>query len=229
MRVNFYVDGLNLYYGMLKRRRPDLKWLDLRALCESLTTDHTVNRVRYFTAPVRAVVGDEGAHDRQRRYLRALEALGTVDIHFGHFSRERHPMPRTDGSGNVEVWRTEEKRSDVNLGVHMLLDAINDDCDIVALISNDADLRLPILVVSHAPWDKEVWVFNPTARPKCGHLAMPVHINLRAEAFAAAQLPDVVRKPGGEEIRKPREWGVETRGGPAEAGPHTQGDQPPGQ
>jgi uncharacterized LabA/DUF88 family protein len=206
MRVNFYVDGLNLYYGLLKRRRPDLKWLDLRTLCESLTADHVVHRVRYFTAAVRGAAGNQGAHDRQHRYLRALEAVGGVDIHRGHFTRRRDSMPRADGSGDVEVWRTEEKCSDVNIGVHMILDAVNDDCEIMALISNDSDLRVPIRVVSRDPWNREVWVFNPTSREKCGHLSMPVHVHMRAESLEAAQLPLTVRKPTGEEIHKPRDW-----------------------
>jgi hypothetical protein len=228
-RFNFYIDGLNLYYGMLKTRRPDLKWLDLRAMCGALTTDHEVVRVRYFTAPVMETGKGPGPNERQHRYRRALAATGGVDIHLGHFTREVHTMARADGLGEVDVWKTEEKCSDVNLGAHILLDAMDDECDIVALISNDADLRVPISIVAGPQFEKEVWVFNPTPRERCNHLKPRVystpmiHLNLRAGVLERSQLPTPVIGRGGRQIHKPKDW-RSTRGGPAEAGPHTQGD-----
>lgn len=203
-RVNFYIDGLNLYYGMLKRRHPELKWLDLRAMCESLTTDHQVGHVRYFTAPVKGAAGNPKAPDRQHAYLRALQARGGVSVHMGHFIREREHMKPVDGTEEVEVWKIEEKCSDVNIGSHMLLDAVMSGGEILALISNDADLRIPVRMLTGPQFRREVWVFNPTSRPKCNHLKPTIHLNLRADSLA--QLPPLLTNAKGRQIRKPESW-----------------------
>ena len=34
--VNIYIDGFNLYYGALRNRWPQYKWLDLQGFCERL-------------------------------------------------------------------------------------------------------------------------------------------------------------------------------------------------
>ena len=205
MRVNFFIDGLNLYYGML-RSRPHLKWLDLRKWCESLTDHHVVHDVHYFTASVRAFGGDQGPHVRQDAYLRALRASGGVAIHEAHFTREPTLAPRVDGSGEVEVWKIEEKCSDVNIASHMMLDAAKDACDILALVSNDSDLKTPVSMLQKPPFRKEVWVFNPTRRPKSGKFRPTIHLDIDPAALASAQLPRVVIPTRGRHIHRPNEW-----------------------
>jgi hypothetical protein len=54
--------------------------------------------------------------------------------------------PRRGGARTVEVVKTEEKGSDVNLATFLLLDAFKRDCDVAVVISNDSDLKLPIEV-----------------------------------------------------------------------------------
>ena len=50
-RAIAYIDGYNLYYGLLKAT--SCKWLDLYALARSLIrTDLDIVAVKYFTAPV---------------------------------------------------------------------------------------------------------------------------------------------------------------------------------
>ena len=49
MRTLVYVDGVNLYYGVLKPS--GCKWLDLVALCEKvLAPHHDILGIKYFTA-----------------------------------------------------------------------------------------------------------------------------------------------------------------------------------
>lgn len=52
MRTVVYVDGYNLYYGLL--RKTTLKWLDLFALFRDhvLSPEVELIQVRYYTAPV---------------------------------------------------------------------------------------------------------------------------------------------------------------------------------
>ncbi len=41
--------------------------------------------------------------------------------------------------------RREEKGSDVNVAAHLLLDVLQNDVDAAIVISNDSDLRLPLV------------------------------------------------------------------------------------
>jgi 6-hydroxy-3-succinoylpyridine 3-monooxygenase len=75
MKTVVYVDGLNLYYGVL--RGTTFKWLDLYALFQDhvLGAATHVETVRYYTAPVKGSASDDPASPwRQQTYLRALKA-----------------------------------------------------------------------------------------------------------------------------------------------------------
>lgn len=53
-RVFAYIDGFNLYYGMLDARLHNARWLDVRAMCAELPRPYQrLSLVRYFTARVR--------------------------------------------------------------------------------------------------------------------------------------------------------------------------------
>lgn len=143
MRVNVYVDGLNLYYGAL--RGSPYRWLDLCAFSTRLLqrTD-TISQIHYFTARVAALPNDLDAPERQATYLRALGTLPEVQKHFGRFLSSERNMPLADGSGVARVIRTEEKGSDVNLASYLLLGAHDADYEAALVISNDSDLLKPI-------------------------------------------------------------------------------------
>ena len=135
--TNVYIDGFNLYYGLL--RGSPHKWLDLEKFCDQLLPKNSVRRIYYFTAKVDARPHDPDQPVRQLAYLRALAILPRVEVHFGTFlaSVVRQPLvesdpvnPRRwrmaakapalkrDASGAVLtdwVLKTEEKGSDVNL------------------------------------------------------------------------------------------------------------------
>ena len=52
MITNFYIDAFNLYYGCLKNTAH--KWLNLETLCQLHFPTEVVQRIRYFTAVVKA-------------------------------------------------------------------------------------------------------------------------------------------------------------------------------
>ncbi len=146
MRVNVYVDGFNLYYGAL--RGQPYRWLDICQFARGLLRpSDDVHRIRYFTARVRPLPQDPGAPERQAAYLRALEVLPEVSLHYGQFLTSERVMQRADGGAPVRVIRSEEKGSDVNLATYMLLDAFDNEYEGALLISNDSDLAEPVRVV----------------------------------------------------------------------------------
>lgn len=146
MRMNVYVDGLNLYYGALKGGPH--KWLDISAFCRSLLNSaDTINQIHYFTAVVSSLPDDPDAKKRQLRYLRALRTLPEVEIHYGRFLSSDRNMMRADGDGIVTVVYRQEKGSDVNLASQMLIDAHDNDFEGALVVSNDSDLLRPIELV----------------------------------------------------------------------------------
>ena len=122
MRTNVYVDGCKLYYGAL--RKTPYRWLDLEKLCKLLLPKNTIQHIRYFTALVSARPNDLHQPQRQQLYLRALGTLPAVSVHFGYFLTHRVKMPLAVPPGEpqkyVDVMKTEEKRSDVNLATHLM-------------------------------------------------------------------------------------------------------------
>ena len=78
-RTIAYIDGYNLYYGLLKRT--PYKWLDpVRLVSALLRDDHELFSVKYFTSPVKTYPHDTAALDRQKVYLQALSTLHNLEI-----------------------------------------------------------------------------------------------------------------------------------------------------
>ena len=205
-RTTVYIDGFNLYYGCLRKTR--LKWLDPLALVRLLLQrDHSVNRVRYFTARVSGQAGDPKAPTRQQLYLRALQTLPEVDIHYGHFLT--HPVMAKKVQGNppyVEVFKTEEKGSDVNLASYMLMDGWRDDYDCAVVVSNDSDLLTPIQMVKRE-FGKTVGILNPQKRASRALVPEADFVkSIRVWALKASQFPDQLVDANGRRFHKPPEW-----------------------
>ena len=211
--VNFYNDGFNLYYGSLKGRWPEYKWLDLQSFCESVASGRQVKRIRYFTARVKNSPHAPTAADSQQIYLRALATLPKVTIHYGQFRVHNVMMPLTgnptpDSPAIVKVTRTEEKRSDVNLATWLLLDCCDNDCDETIIVSNDSDLVTPIEAVRER-FDKPVGVINPQraeARSRAlTQAASWSYGSINRTHFATNQLPPQMTDSRGT-FSKPRTW-----------------------
>ena len=91
MSTNVYVDGFNLYYGCL--RGTPFKWLNLAELCQNLLPDRQINRIRFFTAPLEPLPHDAQTGDDQALYLRALETIPNLSIHYGRFLSTQLGLP----------------------------------------------------------------------------------------------------------------------------------------
>jgi hypothetical protein len=101
----------------------------------------------YFTALVDAR-GDAQRPARQQIYWRALATLPTVSMKLGQFKTRRVRMAQVSPPPNtVEVWKTEEKGSDVNLATALLSDGFKGLYEVAVVVSNDSDLAWPIQVV----------------------------------------------------------------------------------
>lgn len=220
MATNFYIDGFNLYYGAVKTRWPQFKWLDIGAFCSALLPTHTINRIRYFTALVIPPPEDPQMRIRQDIYLRALRTVPNLHVHDeGWFILKEdlhrqfplaYPKNRPVGSSpqSVHVQLPEEKGSDVNLASYLLLDCFQGDFDEAVVISNDADLAVPIDMVV-TKFHKTVGVVNPHPKSRRSvtlqKVASWTFQTLNRHHLANSQFPPTLTDSQGT-ITKPAAW-----------------------
>lgn len=228
MRTICYVDGYNLFYGALKHT--PYKWLDLpKLLHEKIVSvqdpEARLERIKYFTADIKAKVANRGqqALHAQHAYLRALETRypAEVEIIKGYYSLERANALRfqkpPDKNDRVEVWKLEEKQTDVNIALTAYRDVAKGLVDQLVFVSNDTDI-VPALAAIREDFDGKcrIGVVIPvrrtdgevTGRPgnrQLSELADWTRHYIREEELAACAFPDMIptnRKP----IRKPDYW-----------------------
>ena len=207
MRLSVYIDGFNLYYGCLQGT--PYRWLDLETLCRRLFPQDQIVRIRYFTAVVSGRPDDPQQPQRQQAYLRALGTLPLLSVHLGHFltSTIRMPLahPPARGPRTVEVIKTEEKGSDVNLATYLLLDGFQRHYDVAAVISNDSDLKEPI-ALTRTVLGLPVGVVNPHPPSRRSRALQATFFKqLRHSVLPACQLPAILTDGTGQ-IRKPAGW-----------------------
>src|ERR1035441_5783134 len=80
-RVVVYIDGFNLYYGVLRFSRE--KWLDIERLLKLLRPHDTIQKIRYFTA-----LSSGGKSQDQLAYLKAIETLPLVNVIRGRYKNK---------------------------------------------------------------------------------------------------------------------------------------------
>ena len=113
---------------------------------------------------VKARGTDVGAPVRQQTFIRALETLPGLTVHYGYFltGNTRMPLahPPIGGPATCEVIKTEEKGSDVNLATHLLVDGFRGKYQLAVVVSNDGDLKEPVSFVRNE-LNLPVGVLNP--------------------------------------------------------------------
>ena len=210
MATNVYIDGFNLYYGSLKGR-PNLKWLNPAEMCRILLPNREIHRIRYFTSRISPLPHDPQAAYRQNAYMRALRTIPNLTIHLGEFVSHRATFPLADEDPPkvVTVIRTEEKRTDVNLATHLLVDCFDGDFDEAVIVSNDSDLTFPV-EVAVGKFGKPVMTINPHPRRKLSSALSKVATSqiraINRSVLARSQFPEVLTDARGEFHRPPR-WG----------------------
>lgn len=203
-----YIDGFNLYYGAVKGT--PYKWLNPLELVCKLLPKNRIDKIKYFTARVAARSDDPDKPTRQQTYFRALQTLPNLEIIEGHFLTHSvrmalaNPIPGLPRV--VEVIKTEEKGSDVNIATHLLLDAFRNAYQVAILISNDSDLVEPVKAVKYE-CGRTVIVLNP--RKDHQSVALKQHADfvkpIRAGVLKASQFPHTLTDRNGT-FTRPAGW-----------------------
>jgi hypothetical protein len=201
-------------------------------LCVEVLPGLNIHRIRYFTALVKPSAADPHTRQRQELYIRALQTLPSLTVHYGHYLQSTVSMPLAspplNGPRFAQVIKMEEKGSDVNIATYMLVDAFRKDCEQLVVITNDSDLAEPVRIIN-----KEllmpVGVFNPqtndTALRRSRVTGQPLRparpsIELKKVAkfnrditsegaeshMARSQFPSQIVDSQGHTIRRPASW-----------------------
>jgi len=217
MKTIVYIDGFNLYYRALKGTT--FKWLDLHALCEAVLPKHcAVVGINFYTARISGRIDPTSPRDQQT-YLKALSTLPMVQVHYGSFQtkdkemflaqpprlRPRngtplHPLPRF-----ATVVKSEEKGSDVNLGVHLVRDALLGRFEHAAVITNDTDLCEPLRIVKEDA-KLPLTLMTPVSKPASSLIALATHVRNISPYLGPAQFPPTIPVGDGKIISRPAGW-----------------------
>ena len=230
LRTRVYVDGYNLYYGCL--RKTPYKWLDLKALFARIIAQTVLQveerparfelhplAIKFFTASILKNFAKE--HDSvgcQQRYHNALRGHlgGSLEIISGYYLADPARAYRYEEGKParecelLDIWKLEEKQSDVALALHAYADAIKGEVDHVVIVTNDTDVA-PSLELIRAETAVSVGLIVPTRhseRPPNNALSRLAHwtrTHILAEELAASQLPNMVRL-GTNPVQKPISW-----------------------
>jgi len=166
----------------------------------------TVNQIKYFTARVSARPNDVGLPIRQETYIRALKTLPNLQVIYGHFlshsvwMANANPPPK-----KLQVIKTEEKGSDVNLASHLLLDAFTQQFDMAVVVTNDSDLYTPIeFVIQHV--NRPVGILHPHQHPSAKLKTIATFIKpIREGVLKSSQFPVMLSDKNGT-FSKPIGW-----------------------
>ena len=202
-RVTAYIDGFNLYFGLKDSAFKRYYWLDVAALAGSLLKPgQQLAATHYFSANIRSNGHNGADQKRQNDYLEALRVQG-AQCQLGHYL-EKQRRCRQCG----HTWPDwEEKMTDVNIAIQLLLHAVADAFDVALLISGDSDLTTPIRRVRERFPAKRVIVAFPPGRysnelKKCAS----GYFTIGEDKLRASQLPEALTKPDGYTLRRPATW-----------------------
>ncbi len=199
-RYSIYIDGFNVYYalqGFPQYHR--YKWLNYRKLAETVIgPNNKITGIFYFTAIV------SWKHEnaiRHKTYIKALRSanVGTIEGRFLEKTVRCHLCGKN--------YKThEEKRTDVNIALKILGDAIEDLYDKALIISADSDLMPAIQAVHKFAPNKSVGIMFPIGRNNYDlRQQADFRIKMSEKLLRECQFPDTI-KIGNSVIEKPNGW-----------------------
>jgi len=141
-RISVYIDGFNLYHSTLQYAHPNCRWLNLLELTKRLINPKTeeIQTVYYFSA-IASWKPDKAK--KHLLYIHALRTVGVKDI-LGKFTLRDRKCPKC-----LALFQShEEKKTDINIAITLLADAVLDKFDTALILSGDSDLA-PVAAKLH--------------------------------------------------------------------------------
>jgi hypothetical protein len=211
-RCLVYVDGFNLYYGVLEPN-PGWKWLNLQSLFEALRPDEDIVAIKYFTALIEPDRHVSPRRDRQRAYFKALATLSKLQRIEGKYQLRQVTCRAAACPRQLQYLSPEEKKTDVNMTVHLIDDALHARADSVVIVSGDSDLEPAVDWVrkNHPAIKITVYVPSlPTQTPQRRN-DFYLRIGVTCRPLPLVEIPrhqfsPVITFPNGTTLQRPPDW-----------------------
>lgn len=212
-RVIAFIDGFNLYHALdvsIPSRNPGpdrepyempyhrYKWLDLQKLCSCfLTRGEKLVDTYYFTS---LATWSQEKMERHTPYIQAVNLTGVHTV-YGAF-KEKDVFCK---SCKTLFQKYEEKRTDVNIAIHLLGLAQSSAYDRALLVTGDSDLIPAVEWISAHHPEKRISVIIPIGRPVTKHLRQVAndHAKIKESHLKKCQFPQTLRLKDGTQITSP--------------------------
>lgn len=208
-RTTVYIDGFNLYFGLVEQGWREYLWLDLAKFATSILRDgQRLEKVKYFTS---RISGPPEKQKRQNAYLKAVKTLTGVQVIEGRYQSDKVSCGRCKSQIECPKCRTKwfdsnEKMTDVNIAVQMISDSYKNHTDSLILVTGDADQR-PAIERIRTLFGKDVYVCFPPKRKSYDlERVATACYSAPEEWYRKSQFPRVVDVPGGFTVTKPEPW-----------------------
>lgn len=197
-RYGIYIDGFNMYHA-LKEGYQQFLWLNYRKLLEAnLSARDTIERIVYFSAHT---YWKPASVARYREYIKALRSA-QVEVILGKFKNTN----RTCNRCKRRYSSHEEKRTDVNIALNIVQDAVLDPYDRAIIVSADSDLIPAIEMVHQLTPGKEVGVMLPVGRESFDLKAKADFRKKMSQKLLAKSIFPPIIQVGADQIHKPSRW-----------------------
>lgn len=202
-----FVDGFNLYHALDyfdgatdHNRYKKYKWLNLRKLANMFVFGKdSLEEVLYFTT---LATWDAGKTARHQLYIRALETEGILTI-YGEFKRKMKHCRLCHG----DFPSVEEKQTDVNMALFLLVRALQQRYDKAIIFSGDTDLLPAVKMVRGVFPAKQIGLVIPIGRASEDFKQqVDFHYKMREHHLAKSQFHDPIVLPDGTSLIKPSNW-----------------------
>jgi len=210
-RVIAYIDGFNLFYSSLRGTK--YKWLDIWSMCSALLQpNQELIKIKYFSAQIGATFSNPDKPFRQKLYLEALQTNPKIEVKLGYFSTHEVRMPDAEDFRKgkitlVDVVKTEEKGTDVNLAVQMAVDAVRNDFDYAMLFSNDSDMAYAVQITSQECKKKVgLYIARKAVLSKVLKENVSYIRSITPTILATHQFPNEIKTLNDRVIKKPKDW-----------------------
>lgn len=211
--VIFYVDGLNLYYGLKHNKWKKYYWLNITKFCLSFLKPYQIPiKIRYFNSPPKE---KQKKIIRYKRFIQANKTENLFEITEGVHVKKVIERIIPPNNNPISFSTYEEKETDVNIALAMIKDAIIEKVnDISILISADSDF-VPVIkaIKEYNPGHRIFVYFPPTYfSSELAHLSKPLNLirytllERHENNFKNNLFPDKIKLLNGTEIEKPLNW-----------------------
>lgn len=206
-KIEVFVDGFNLYYGMLGSNKTQTYrktlWFDLKSFVSKyvIKENDILENIYYFTA---RPVGDVEKNKRHSLYCKALENSG-VNVVYGKYKTKMLYCQNCK-----KYFKSfEEKETDVNIALYLLKRGIKNGYDKAILFSGDSDLAPAIENAQILFPHKEYQVMFPINRNRSKRLQQvakltPIYHYLTH--YKQCQFPYDITLANGSIISCPDNW-----------------------